>query len=869
MSQREPPFELNEFEAPRPPPPTLTYTPGTPAYELDNPYATGHHTPNHQLSPDLEQEPRGSSETSRARSLRSFFSGTRRSTDTSPNREGEKHDEGDTQSYALHSTTSRLLPIDEESEDEESITDIKDVVEELEQEQTGVTKRRGRRGHKNLPKKTRKKKRDSKFVRTLRNIYVALLSKTLFTRAFVYWFPLAAILFIPLAVGAWGNNDAALGKTRIQWIFIWLEVVWGFLWISRFIAHAAPTIFRILVGIVNPGWKKYSTVFVAMETALSLVMWALVSMITFLPIMTQNPHAIVDKSGTQPWQSTVQNILVALLISSLVYFAERLLIHFISVSFHKTRFAKRIKDNKLAIRVLAQMLDAAYSVFPHGSPEFAQEDVILDAGALMLKTKGLPGGIARKFVENKNVQQVVGNINKVVGGASRVLGNVGRDITGIQGSNKASSYNMVLDALSSSHIAEVLANRIWLSLVLEDADELTVQDLAEVVGEEAKADAEAVFEILDVDGNGNLTLEEMVLSVKGISKERKAIFKSLRDVDSAISKLHSVLLFVVGIIIIVIFIGMLAPSVGAVLATLGSTLLALSFVFATTAAEILSACVFLFVKHPYDVGDLVEINLPEGVTPLVVAEISLLYTTFTFNSTGKRTQCANATLNTMWVNNITRSGPMTTAFTLTLGVPETTAEDLELFKARLDEFLDANSRDFMPNPYFNCIDYPDLDQLSLCVSVTFRSNNRDGTLYGLRRTKLIHFLSSCVNEIPLHVPRRNETFNQPGLPFIVADSRPRIMQGEDADSPVDAPPKRSPMGMRRAIDPSSEEATAGLTTDQTAHEIPHFDGTHSGDNNEVTGLTTAVDVNRAASMYSRASTTLSRSRTTTGRRRKA
>lgn len=64
------------------------------------------------------------------------------------------------------------------------------------------------------------------------------------------------------------------------------------------------------------------------------------------------------------------------------------------------------------------------------------------------------------------------------------------------------------------------------------------------------------------------------------------------------------------------------------LATAGTALLSLSFVFAVTTQEFLGSCIFLFVKHPYDVGDRVDIVGPEK-EQLIVERISLLYTVFT------------------------------------------------------------------------------------------------------------------------------------------------------------------------------------------------------------------------------------------------
>ena len=41
----------------------------------------------------------------------------------------------------------------------------------------------------------------------------------------------------------------------------------------------------------------------------------------------------------------------------------------------------------------------------------------------------------------------------------------------------------------------------------------------------------------------------------------------------------------------------------------------------------MGSCIFLFVKHPYDVGDRVDITGPEK-EQLIVEKISLLYTVF-------------------------------------------------------------------------------------------------------------------------------------------------------------------------------------------------------------------------------------------------
>lgn len=73
--------------------------------------------------------------------------------------------------------------------------------------------------------------------------------------------------------------------------------------------------------------------------------------------------------------------------------------------------------------------------------------------------------------------------------------------------------------------------------------------------------------------------------------------------DNAIRALDNVLMFIVFVIVVLVFVVAQQESIGTVVAGAGTVLISLSFVFATTAQEILGSCIFLFVKHPYDVGD--------------------------------------------------------------------------------------------------------------------------------------------------------------------------------------------------------------------------------------------------------------------------
>lgn len=595
-----------------------------------------------------------------------------------------------------------------------------------------------------------------------------LMQLSIFTRCFVFWLPLAIVFFIPLAIGAWGQKDAMLGGVRLSWIFIWVEIMWGSLWVSRLVAHIVPNIFRVIAGIISPTLKRFTTIVCAVEHAITLVLWAFCSWITFVPVTKMNKLAKPENVDVK-WQKNFSNVLVSCLITSIVYLFERIFIHFISVSFHKTQFANRIRDNRLAISVLVKMLDAAYMVFPQFCPEFEDEDVTLAGGLLFATTRKMDDRLNRRIqqaVQNEGTRRFFGGLKK----ASKSVGEAARDVIGRTAGTAASTDSIVMEAMKSRSTARILGKRIWMSLVLEGHDSLTVQDIIDVVGEHSRDECEAVFAVLDQDGNGDLTLDEMSAAVTQICHERKSIFKSLKDVDCAVKKLHHILVFVVLLICVIIFVGMLSPSVGAVLATLGTTLLAFSFVFSTTCQEILSSCVFLFVKHPIDVGDRVDIaDVAYNVTSL-----SLLYSTFTRTDNGKLCQAPNSLLNTLWIGNVSRSGLQSDPQTLILGLPETSTEDIDELHRRVDQFALDNPKDYKPKPWFQVSGFTDLDRISITVNITHRSNFADIPLWGYRRTKFLKFIAQCVQEIPLYVPRREDSYSDPANSMYLNSMPPGI-----------------------------------------------------------------------------------------------
>ncbi|KAL7266283.1 hypothetical protein RUND412_011176, partial [Rhizina undulata] len=519
---------------------------------------------------------------------------------------------------------------------------------------------------------------------TMGVFYDKVLKSSVIIRYFIYVLPLSILLLVPILVGLLVFRDAAIGGNgtsedpgvRIVWFFVWLEVVWGSLWVSKLATKLLPTIFQVLVGVVSSSVKKYALVIHALEVPISLVGWTIASLCSFLPLMTRNPDQLrIGDTGIKTWQYRVNLVLISGLVSSIVFLGEKLIIQIVSVDYHRKQFAQRIRTNKENVRFLSRLYEASRTLFPVYD-EFFKEDYIILQGTIpaILTTPG-----TRMSGSINPIKNILHQINHVQETMAGTIGNIAQEVTGAKDiCNATSPYSVVIDALHRKISAEALAHRIWMSFVPEGSTALTLDDLLEVMGHEHEERAKECFQAIDADGNGDVSMDEMLLHVLHVYNERRSLAKSMQDVDNAISALDKILLFLVFIIVVLIFVIMQQRSIATTIAGFGTVLISMSFVFGLSAQELLGSCIFLFVKHPYDVGDRVDVDDQH----LIVDHISLLFTVFTRINDNKMTQIPNNVLNTKVIGNVSRSTCMRE--NITIGIDyDTSFEDIQKLRELL------------------------------------------------------------------------------------------------------------------------------------------------------------------------------------------
>lgn len=253
------------------------------------------------------------------------------------------------------------------------------------------------------------------------------------------------------------------------------------------------------------------------------------------------------------------------------------------------------------------------------------------------------------------------------------------------------------------------------------------------------------------------------------------------------------------------------------LATAGTALLSLSFVFAVTAQEILGSCIFLFVKHPFDVLDRVDI----GDDKLVVEHISLLYTVFRKVESNKLTQVPNIVLNSLWVQNFSRSKQMTERLPIKVHF-DTSLEDIQLLKQQIQNFVrdKDNSRDFLPDVDVEVTAVNEMDKMELTVEIKHKSNWANETIRAARRSKFMCALVLALRKVPIYAPGAGGaalgSADQPTYSVTVTDSE--AAKARDAFA---ATKEGKRLAASKPTPPAESGGAAGDTPSTNQYHLPH------------------------------------------------
>lgn len=88
-----------------------------------------------------------------------------------------------------------------------------------------------------------------------------------------------------------------------------------------------------------------------------------------------------------------------------------------------------------------------------------------------------------------------------------------------------------------------------------------------------------------------------------VYNDRKALAHALTDTKTAVKQLDKLVTAIVVVVTIIVWLLLMGIATTKVIVFLSSQFVAAAFVFGTTCRTIFEAIIFVFVMHPFDVGD--------------------------------------------------------------------------------------------------------------------------------------------------------------------------------------------------------------------------------------------------------------------------
>ncbi|KAK9740081.1 hypothetical protein RND81_03G009900 [Saponaria officinalis] len=165
--------------------------------------------------------------------------------------------------------------------------------------------------------------------------------------------------------------------------------------------------------------------------------------------------------------------------------------------------------------------------------------------------------------------------------------------------------------IRSEREAKAAAKRVFNNVARPFSRHIYYEDLERFLREE---EATKTMHLFEGTVNGKGISKQMLKNwVVNVFRERRALALSLSDTKTAVHKLDYLVNTLVGIAVIIICLLILGIPLTHFFVFLSSQVVVLAFMFGNTCKTTFEAIIFLFVMHPFDVGDRCEI---EGVQVL-------------------------------------------------------------------------------------------------------------------------------------------------------------------------------------------------------------------------------------------------------------
>ncbi|KAJ0981188.1 hypothetical protein J5N97_009443 [Dioscorea zingiberensis] len=434
----------------------------------------------------------------------------------------------------------------------------------------------------------------------------------------------------------------------------------------------------------------------------------------------------------------VSRALISLLIGSVLWLVKTILVKMLASTFHMSRFFDRIQESIFHQYVL-QMLS--------GPPTIELEEKVgksRSAGQLSFRNPGKgKGGKEEELIDVTTLHKM--SQEKVSDWTMKGLINV------IATSGLCTISNTIDETfeeveqkdveITSEFEANIAAEKIFKNVAKPGYEYIEEEDLLRFLNKEEVDSVLLLFE--GAAGTGKIKRSALKNWVVKAYLDRKSLAHSLNDSKTAVNQLHKLATAIVIVVNIVITLLLMGFATTQVLVFLSSQVFLVVFMFGNTCKMAFEAIIFVFVMHPFDVGDRCVVD---GVQ-MIVEEMNILSTVFLkFNN--EKIYYPNSVLATKPISNFFRSPDMSDSVEFSIDVA-TPIDSILNLKENVKMYIKSKPNHWHENHSLVVKDIVNVNAMNIALYVQHTQNFQNIGERNSRRSDLVLELKRIFEDLSI------------------------------------------------------------------------------------------------------------------------
>ncbi|EPS58727.1 hypothetical protein M569_16084, partial [Genlisea aurea] len=530
------------------------------------------------------------------------------------------------------------------------------------------------------------------------------------------------------------RDSTIWGLPLWKWTLLILVTFSGKL-VTRWLIH-----FVVLLIELNFMLRKKVLYFAyGLKKSVQFFIW--LSLVLGTWILLFNVDGVKESSVASHVLDFISWSIVSLLIGSFLWLLKTLFLKILASTFHVNTFFERIQ-----VAVFYQ-----YILLTLSGPPMMDQDSGRMLGKTVSNSSRMSFPIGKKSdKEGKKKQEIdVSKLQmmkqeKVSAWTMKMLVDIvsNSGLTTLSSTFEESFYEGENEAgdkeITSEDEAIFAAYRIFRNVAQPCSTYLDENDLKRFM---IKEEVEFVFPMIDVTDSGKIDRKSLTEWVVPVYKERKTLAHALNDTKTAVKQLNKLISVILIVIDVVVWLLLTGIATTKVLVFLSSQLVLAAFMFGNTCKTIFEALIFVFVMHPFDVGDRCVVD---GVQ-MVVEEMNILTTVF-LRFDNEKIYYPNSILATKPISNFYRSPEMGDSVDFSISF-KTPLERIGILRERIKRYLERNPQHWHPNHNLVVKDIEDANKIKMCLFVNHTINFQEIGEKSRRRSDLVLEVKKIFEEL--------------------------------------------------------------------------------------------------------------------------